>query len=445
MNLQTAGGFINRFFEIKKNNSSISKEALAGLTTFFSMVYIVSVHPSIISQTGMPFNACVTSTVLVCFFSSLMMSFYGKNPLALAPGLGINSFFTFTMVLQMNIPYETALGAVFWSGVLFLVLSIFKVREPIIQAVPSSLKHAMSGGIGIFIAFIGLRQGHWIASSKETLIQQASFSIEGLIFTLGLLMTFFLLAKKIKGSLCLSILFTSALCWPAGRWVGQEQLIEYKGWAAWPDFSLIGQLDFFGAFHFSLLPFVFSLAFVDLFESMGTFMALMNRTELKDKNNRPRNLKASLITDAFGTLSAGFFGSSSATVYVESAAGIQEGGRTGLTALTAAVLFLPFMFLSPLLSALPALSSAPILVIVGALMMEPVKQIQWNNIEEALPSFLVIILIPLAFSISQGMVWGFISYTFLKIVRGKGKTAPLTLYMICAASIVFLIIESFAF
>lgn len=434
---------LNHFFEIQKNNSSISKEIISGLTTFFSMAYIISVHPAIISRTGMPFNACVTSTVLVCFFSSLMMSFYGKNPLALAPGLGINSFFTFTMVLQMNIPYEKALGATFWAGILFLILSILNIRESIVKAVPSSLKHAIAVGIGLFIAFIGFKQGQWITSSEETLIQKSPFSFENFIFTVGLLITFFLLLKKIKGAFCFSILITTFISWPIGRWIGEKTLTEYNGWISWPDFSLVGQLDFLGSIHLSLLPLVFSLAFVDFFESMGTFMALLNRFKLIDQNKEPRHLKECLITDAFGTLFAGFAGSSSATTYIESATGLQEGGRTGLTALTTAFLFLPFMFLAPLLSIIPSISTAPVLVAVGILMIQPVQNIRWNNLEEAIPAFLTVLLIPLTFSISQGIIWGLISYVFLKIFTGKW--IPPTLYLIALTAIFFLVIEYYFF
>ena len=438
--------WLNQFFEITKNNSSITQEIRAGLTTFLAMAYIIQVHPSILSQAGLSFNSLVTSTVLVCFFSTLSMSLYAKNPLAMAPGLGINSFFTFTMVLQMNIPVEKALGAVFWSGVIFLILSIFKVREKIVISVPNYLKKSLAGGIGLFIAFIGFKEGHFIASSSSTILTQAVWNMNNIIFITGLLILSLLVIRKIKGAFLISILITTLIYYMSSLFTNAD-LMLYKGLFSWPDFSLIGKLDLLGSLHLSLLPSIFSLAFVDLFESLGTYMALLGRFNLTEpvlkksskKSVQPRRLKESLICDALGTVYAGLLGSSSVTAYLESGAGLQEGGRTGLTALTTALLFLPFMFLSPLLSMIPPIATAPILVIIGVLMLESIMDISWKTPETAIPSFLVLFLIPFTFSITNGLIWGFLSHVFIQIFMGK--KISMALYAISVSCVLSLIIS----
>ena len=437
--------WLDQFFEIKKNGSSITQEMRAGLTAFFAIAYIVQVHPALLSHTGLPFNSLVTSTVLVCFFSTLSMSLYARNPLAMAPGLGINSFFTFTMVLQLNIPVEKALGAVFWSGVIFLILSVFKIREKIVLSVPSPLKKSLAGGIGLFIAFVGFKEGSFITSSSETLLTQAIWSLDSIIFTVSLLILSLLVIRKIKGAFLISIVITTLICFVSSLLTNTD-FIPYKGITAWPDFSLIGKLDLAGSLHLSLLPSIFSLAFVDLFESLGTYMALLGRFDLTEpaptKNSfQPRRLKESLICDALGTIYAGLLGSSSVTTYLESGAGLQEGGRTGLTALTTALLFLPFMFLSPLLSMIPHLATAPILVIIGVLMLDSIMDISWRKLETAIPAFLVLFLIPMTFSITNGLIWGFLSHTLIQFFMGR--KISIALYVISACCVLSLILNHF--
>ncbi len=439
--------WLNQFFEITKNGSSITQEMRAGLTTFFAMAYIIQVHPAILSQAGLPFNGLVTTTVLVCFFSSLTMALYARNPLVMAPGLGINSFFTFTMVLQMNIPVEKALGATFWAGIIFLILSIFKVREKIVMSVPNHLKKSLAGGIGLFIAFVGFKEGSFITSSPVTILQQASWSLNNIIFIASLLILSLLIIKKIKGAFLISILITTLICYVCSL-VTTTDFIQYKGIFAWPDFSLIGKLDILGSLHLSILPSIFSLAFVDLFESLGTYMALLNRfnlTEPAPNSNtssvQPRRLKESLICDALGTTYAGLLGSSSVTTYLESGAGLQEGGRTGLTALVTALLFLPFMFISPLVSIVPQLATAPILVIIGVLMLDSIMDVSWKKLDEAIPSFLVLFLIPLTFSITNGLIWGFLSHTCIQIFMGR--KISIALYVISGCCVLSLILNHF--
>lgn len=436
--------WLNQFFEIKKNGSSITQEMRAGLTAFFAIAYIIQVHPALLSQTGLPFNSLVTSTVLVCFFSTLSMSLYARNPLAMAPGLGINSFFTFTMVLQLNIPVEKALGAVFWSGVIFLILSIFKIRENIVLSIPSPLKKSLAGGIGLFIAFVGFKEGNFITASSETLLTQTVWSIDNIIFIVSLLILSLLVIRKIKGAFLISILITTLICFVSSL-LTSTNFTPYKGIMAWPDFSLIGKLDLLGSLHLSLLPSIFSLAFVDLFESLGTYMALLGRFDLTEPDSKnsvqPRRLKESLICDALGTMYAGLLGSSSVTTYLESGAGLQEGGRTGLTALTTAFLFLPFMFLSPLLSMIPHLATAPILVIIGVFMLDSIMDISWRKLETAIPAFLVLFLIPMTFSITNGLIWGFLSHTLIQFFMGR--KISIALYVVSACCVLSLILNHF--
>lgn len=423
---------IKNFFEIEKNQSSLRQEVLAGMTVFLSMAYIISVHPQIISQTGMPFSACVTATILICFFSSVAMGVYANNPIVLGPSLSLSSFFTFTLVKSQGVPYTIALGATFWVGVIFFILSLFKIREKLVLSVPNSLKNALVCGIGFFIAFIGLKEGQLIIHSDETFLKAQSLTIENGTFLIGLALTFLMLVLKIKGALLLSIPIVTLLCAPVGRLWGEETLVNYSGLFSWPDWSLFSQMDLLGSLQYSFWPVLFSIAFVDLFESLSGVLGIAKSGPLtSDNSSQPRNLRKSLLIDATATSWAGLAGSSSVVCFLESITGIRAGGKTGLTAITTALLFLPFLFLSPLLSMIPHIATAPILVALGSYMIKSATDIEWDNPEEALPAFLIIMLIPLCFSIVQGIIYGFLFYTFLKIAVGKGRL--LSPYMYCLA------------
>ena len=428
--------FILSFFEIKKNQSSIKQEVTAGLTVFLSMAYIVSVHPQIISQTGMPFSACVTATILTCLLSSIAMGIYANSPIVLSPGLSLSSFFTFTIVKSQGVPYETALGATFWVGVIFFGLSLFKIREKLALSVPPSIKSALVCGIGLFVAFVGLKEGALIAHSNETFLKAQTLSAENGTFLIGLSLTFFLITLKIKGALLFGILAVTFLCLPLGRVWGNEVLVEYQGLFSLPDFRLFFSMDLLGALKYSFWPVLFSIAFVDLFESLGGVLGIHRASPAE---RRPGNLKKILLVDASATACAGFTGTSSALCFLESLTGIHAGGRTGLTAVTTALLFLPFLFLSPLLSMIPHIATAPVLVVLGSYMMKSVTDIAWDEPAEALPSFIMILLIPLCFSIIQGIIWGFLFYTGLKLVMGKGSTLSPYMYCLSALCILFLI------
>ncbi|MBC7891023.1 MAG: NCS2 family permease [Sphingobacteriaceae bacterium] len=416
-------------------------EILAGVSSFLATAYIVVVNPTILSQAGMPFSAALTATVLVCFFGSLMMGLYAKNPIVVAPGMGLNAFFTFTVVKGMNMPYPVALGAVFWAGVVFLGLSFFNVRTLIVRAIPRSLRYAIAAGIGLFITLIGLENARFVVDSPATLVTFARFSPSLLVFVTGMALTAALAVRKVPGAVLIGILGITALAATLGRLWGSEPLVTWNGAFAAPDFSLLLALDFVGSLRWALVPVIFAFVFTDLFDSLSTFVGLAEASGLVDERGEPRNVRESLLTDAFATLGAGLFGSSPGTAYIESAVGIEAGGRTGLTAVIAAVLFLPCLFLSPLFGAIPAIATAPALVLVGVFMVKPVLKIDWSQLDEAIPAFLAMVLIPFTYSITQGIIWGFLSYTFLKVVAGKWREIPPMLWVIDAFALAALGVE----
>jgi adenine/guanine/hypoxanthine permease len=432
---------------MKKGSTSLKTEILAGISTFLACFYIIIVNPAILAEAGMPFSAVLTATVLVSAFGSLMMGIYAKNPIVVAPGMGINAFFTYTAVKGFGLSFEEALGAVFWSGVIFLLLSVFKTREKIIQAIPPALRHAVSAGIGLFICFIGFQNAHFIVDNPATLVGMAIFKDPiTLTFLAGLLFTGGLLVRKVSGAIIFGILFTTALAWPIGRiWgdasavnFGVSTLVNYTGLFAWPDFSLVGKADILGSLRYAYIPVIFVFTFTILFDGISTFVGLAEASGLKDPDGNPQNMRKSLLTDSIATLFAGLVGSSSGTAYIESAVGIEEGGRTGLTAVTAGLLFLPFMFFSPLLSVIPSIASSIALVLVGSFMVIPLTNINWTKPDESIPSFLTIVLIPFTYSLSVGISFGFISWTVLKLITGKTKEINPILAIISVLSLFFL-------
>ncbi len=403
----------------RKNHTAIKTEVIAGITSFLATMYIIIVNPSILSHTGMPFSGVLTATVLVSAFSSIMMGIYAKNPIVVAPGMGINSFFTYAVVIGMNERWQVALGAVFWSGVIFLILSVFNVRTAIVKAIPKPLKEAIAVGIGLFIAFNGFTEAGFIVSNPDTLVGVGPLNAVTITFLVGLVITAVLIVKRIKGGLIFGIALTTLLAIPLGRLYGQTEIVQWNGVFAAPDFSLLFSLDLLGSLKLSLIPTMFAFLFVDLFDSLSTFIGIAEASGLKDANGEPRNIKKSLVVDSVSTLISGLFGTSSGSSYIESATGIAAGGRTGLTAVVAGLLFLPFMFFSPLLSIVPAIATSPILIIVGIFMITPILKINWTKYDDAIPAFLSILLIPLTFSITQGIIWGFLSWTAIKLLTGK--------------------------
>ncbi|MFB0907281.1 MAG: NCS2 family permease [Spirosomataceae bacterium] len=420
-------------------------ELIAGTSSFLACAYIVIVNPAILSQAGMPFAAVVTSTVLVSAFGSIMMGLYAKNPIIIAPGMGMNAFFTFTAVSYMGLTYQEALGAVFWAGVLFLILSVFNIREAIVKAIPVPIRHAVAAGIGLFIGFIGFQNAHFIVDNPATLVGLASLKDPvNITFLIGLLITAVLVARNTIGGILIGIIITTLLAYPIGRFWGDASavnfgtatLVNYTGFFAMPDFSLLFAADIFGGLRFAFLPVIFVFAFTDLFDRLSTFVGIAEAADLKDENGEPKNLKKSLITDAMATLSAGLFGSSPGTAFVESAVGISQGGRTGATAVVAGLLFLPLMFFSPLLSLIPTIASSVALVLVGAFMLSPIVKINWKDVGEAIPCFLAIALIPFTYSITQGIIFGLLSWTIIKLFTGKQKELHPVLIIINLLSLI---------
>ncbi|QDK82342.1 NCS2 family permease [Spirosoma sp. KCTC 42546] len=414
-------------------------EILAGISTFLATMYIIVVNPAILSQAGLPFSGVLTATVLLSFFCSLMMGLYARNPIVVAPGMGLNAFFTFTAVKGMGIQPEVALGAVFWAGVLFLLLSVLNIRSAIVKAIPLPLRYAVSAGIGLFITLIGFENAKFIIANPATLVSIAHFNDPiVLTFIFGLLLTSILVVRDVPGAIIIGIILTTLAAWPIGRYwgdaeainFGQKTLVNFQGlWAA-PDFSLLGKLDLMGSLSWSLWPVIFAFAFTDLFDSLSTFVGVAEAGGLQDTDGNPHNLNRSLLTDAVSTTLAGLLGTSPGTAYIESAVGIAQGGRTGLTAIVAGCCFLPFLFLSPLLSVIPAIATAPALVLVGAFMMKPITRINWGQLDDALPAFLALVLIPFSYSITQGLIWGFLSWTVIKVAVGKSREVSLGLWIV---------------
>jgi len=439
---------INRYFKLKENQTNIKTEFIAGLTSFIAAMYIIIVNPAILSEGGMRYEAVMTATILVSAFSSIMMGIYAKNPILVAPGMGINAYFTYSIIINLEVAPETALGAVFWSGVIFFLLSIFRIRTMILKAIPNSVRFGAAAGIGIFITLIGLFKANFIVV-KEPFIGMGELNFLTLSFITGLFIVSVLVVKKIKAALILGIIITTILAYPIGRWYGDASainngnpiLVQIGDIISMPDFTYLFRLDFIGSLKLSIFPAAFGLLFTDMFDSIATFVGVAEASNLKDKDGEPLRIHRSMIADSFATIFGGIFGSSPGTAYIESASGIQAGGRTGLTAVFSGLLFIPFIFFAPLAKVIPDIATAPVLVIVGVYMMSPVVKINWNNFEEAIPAFLALILIPLTYSITQGIIWGFLIYTVLKIAKGKFQEIPVMLLVIDAFAILLLYVE----
>ncbi len=415
------------------------REAIAGVTTFFTMSYIVVVNPSILSSqgTGMPFDGVLTATVVICFLMTLAMGLYAKLPFAVAPGMGLNAFFAYSIVLSRHVPWQVALGMVFWSGVLFVLISVGPVREWVANAIPLQLRIAAAGGIGLFLTFIGLRNAGLIAPDPATLLRPGPLGWETLLACLGLLVSAYLIRRGsplafLAGMAAVTLLAVS---------LGLVYLPD--SWLSLPDFSRVFlQLDPVGALQWALAPAIISLLFTDLFDSLSTFVGVSQANGMLDENGQPRNLRQGLLVDAFATLGAGLAGSSPGTAYIESSAGIQVGGRSGLTSVFTALCFLPCLFLAPLAAMVPPFATAPVLVLVGLYMFRGVRDLSLEKLEDALPAFLTLILIPLTFSITQGILWGFIAHVALYIQAGRWKDLRPAMVALAVLAAVLILIDN---
>lgn len=432
---------MERYFEFERHQTDLKIELIAGVTTFLATLYIIVVNPLIISATGAPFGAVLTATVLVSAISSIAMGVYARNPIVVAPGMGLNAFFTYTVVIGMKIPLATALGAVFWSGVVFILLSVFNIRTHIVKAIPTQLRFAIAGGIGLFITLIGFANAGFITANQATIIGRGPLDPAVLTFLGGLGLTAMLVVKRFKGALITGIILTTLAAVPLGRWWGAGSVVVWKGVFSAPNFELVGRLDLTGSLSLALWPVLFALLFTDMFDSLSTFVGISEAGNLKEPDGSPRNIRQSLIVDGISTAISGLLGTSPGTSYIESATGIEQGGRSGLTAVVAGLLFLPFLFLSPLLSMVPAMATAPALIVVGVFMMRPITAVRWSQMDDAIPAFLALFLIPATYSITQGIIWGFLSWTLLKWAAGKGSELPLGLLVIDLFAIVALFLE----
>jgi len=420
----------------------IRTEAIAGITTFFTMSYILIVNPAILSTpgTGMAFSGVLTATVLVCMVMTLLMGLYAKLPFAVAPGMGINAFFTFTIILTQKVWWQTALGIIFWAGVLFLLISITPIRETIAKAIPSELRIGTAAGIGLFLTFIGLKNAGFITGDPVTIVKLAVLGKEAQLAILGFVVMLALMIRRSIFAFLAGIFFVTLLAWLRGMLQTPEHLFSV------PDFHTVFlKLDIFGALKLSLLPTMIAILFTDLFDSISTFIGVAHAAELLDEQGNPKNLRQGLIVDSLATFGAGLAGTSSGTAYIESIAGINVGGRTGLTSVFTALCFLPCFFIAPIAGMVPLYATAPVLILVGASMFRSVREIAFSKIEEGLPAFLTIILIPLTFSITQGILWGFISHVVLYLLVGRRRDIHPVMYVLALISIGLLLLEHVRF
>lgn len=416
----------------------LKTEIVAGVTTFFTMAYIVVVNPAILASegTGMPFSGVMTATVLLSFSMTLLMGLYADLPFAVAPGMGLNAFFAYTIVIGRKVPWQTALGVVFWAGVLFLAVSATPLRAAVARAIPRNLRAASAGGIGLFLTFIGLKNAGFIAADPVTFVRLGELGAPALLCLLGLAVTAALFSRRSPFAFLAGIAAASAAGWAAGLVKSPD------AWTAAPDFSsAMLKADLAGALAPSLLPAVISILFTDLFDSISTFVGVSQAAGLLDEKGEPRRLREGLLVDAVATLTAGLFGTSSGTAYIESSAGIEAGGRTGRTAVVTALCFLPCFFLAPLAGAVPAFATAPVLIVVGALMFRSVRELELARLEDALPAFLTVVLIPLTFSITQGILWGFITHAALYAAVGRAREVRGSSWALAAVSAGLILLE----
>lgn len=441
---------LEKIFHLKENRTDVKTEVIAGITTFMTMAYILAVNPSILSATGMDSGAVFTATALAALVATLLMAAFSNYPFVLAPGMGLNAYFAYTVVLQMGYTWQMALAAVFVEGLIFIVLSLTNVREAIFNAIPMNLKHAVSVGIGLFIAFIGLQNAKIVVGSA-TLVSVFSFKgsiadgtfnsvgITVVLALIGVLITGILVVKNVKGNILWGILAT----WILGiicQFVGLYQVNPELGmFSLLPDFSngisipslapTFMQLDFSGVFSLNFLIIMFAFLFVDLFDTLGTLIGVASKADMLDKDGKLPKIKGALMSDAIGTSLGALFGTSTTTTFVESAAGVSEGGRTGLTAVVAAILFGLSLFLSPIFLAIPSFATAPALIVVGFLMLTSITKIDFDDFTEAIPAYICIIAMPFMYSISEGIAMGVISYVVINVATGKVKDKKISTLM----------------
>ena len=433
---------LERVFKLRENHTNAKTEIMAGITTFMTMAYILAVNPSILSATGMDANAILIATSLSAFIGTALMALLANYPFALAPGMGLNAYFAYTVVFKMGYTWQLALMAVFAEGIIFILLSLTNVREALFNAIPTTLKSAVSVGIGLFIAFVGLQNAKLIVNSDSTLLTYQSFKgetfhsvgIGAILALIGVLIIAVMLVKKVKGAILYGILITwvlGILCELCGLYIPDAEAGMYSviptSFVSF-DFSALGQtfgqvfkVDFTGLNVLDFFAVMFAFLFVDLFDTLGTLIGVASKADMLDENGRLPRIKGALLADAVATSVGAVLGTSTTTTYVESASGVTEGGRTGLTAMTTGVLFLLAVIFSPLFLTIPSFATAPALIVVGFYMLGAVAKIDFDDLSDAIPAFLTIVAMPLAYSISEGIAIGVISWTLLNLITGKAR------------------------
>lgn len=452
---------LDKFFHLKENKTDVKTEVIAGVTTFMTMAYILAVNPSIMADAGMDRGAVFTATALSAFLATLLMAVLANYPFALAPGMGLNAFFAYTVVLGMGYTWQQALAAVFVEGLIFILLSLTNVREAIFNAIPTNLKHAVSVGIGLFIAFIGLQNAKIVIGSSTLL---GLFSLDGynrnlqntatlngtdfvpgtfndvgitvLLAIIGVLITGILVAKKVKGNILWGILITwilGIICQFIGLYVPNPAngffslLPDFSNGLSVPSLApTLMKVDFSAVFSLDFFAIMFAFLFVDMFDTLGTLIGVASKADMLDKDGKLPRIRGALLTDAIGTTAGSLLGTSTVTTFVESTSGVAEGGRTGLTAVVTAIFFGLSLFLSPIFLAIPSFATAPALIIVGFLMLTSIVKIDFNDATEAIPCFITIIAMPFMYSISEGISMGVIAYVVLNLVTGKTKEKKIT-------------------
>jgi len=420
------------YFQLERHGSNISTELIAGLTTFLTMAYIIAVNPNILSTAGMDKGALVTSTCLAAGLASILMGLYANLPFALASGMGLNAFFAFSVCQAMKIPWQVALAAVFVEGLIFIVLTLTNVREAVVNAIPVPMKVAVSAGIGLFIAFIGMENAKLVVAHPATLVTLGDFSDPRVIICcLGLVIIGVLSLRKIRGAVLFGIVFCTLAAWGYGTNVGAQAAAKVdiflpSGTVGVESMSpILGKLSFAGIEFWSFFSVVVTLLFVDFFDTVGTLVGVATKANMLDENGAFPQARKALLVDAIGTTAGAVLGVSTVTTYVESAAGVAEGGRTGLSAVTSGVLFLLAMFFAPIIVAIPACATAPALIMVGYFMLQNICTIDLFDQSEAVPAFLTMIMMPLTYSIANGLIFGVISYALFNVLGGKrDKVSP---------------------
>lgn len=438
--------FLERVFRLKEAHTTVRTEIIAGLTTFMTMAYILIVNPMVLSTTGMDRGALLTVTAIASIVGTLCMAAFANYPFALAPGMGLNAYFAYTVVQQMGYSWHTALTAVFVEGIIFILLTLTSIREAIFNAIPLTLKQAITVGIGLFIAFLGLQNSRIIVANPATKVSLYSFSqalangtfhsvgITVLLSLLGILFTSILIIKKVKGNILFGILgtwFVGMVCEATGLYVPDPSLGTFS---VFPNFSgglasflprdpspLFMQLDFSHIFSLDFFAVIFAFLFVDLFDTLGTIIGVATKSKMLDENNKLPNIRGALLADAVATCAGAVLGTSTVTTVVESAAGVSEGGRTGLTGVIVALLFAVSLFLSPFFMAIPSFATAPALILVGFLMFSSITEISFQDFSETIPAYIAIIAMPFCYSISEGISFGIVSYVVMNLLTGKRK------------------------